>query len=161
MKRRLSWDTKSRAYFVKDPEVVDTSLPIMPIKNEPIRDESPDITERRLKYKIDRGEYYFADAIYARKVWNLMNEINPKVQPEVRKRWYEEILVVFEEKAAILFAEKYKLREIFRVLPETERCQRCKYLNEYLMRDIKKRALTEPLKSLPIFLQRLKSGEKT
>ena len=161
MKRRLSWNTKSRAYFVKDPEVVDTSLPIMPVKKEPIRDESLDITEKRLKYKIDRGEYYFADAIYARKVWNLMNETYPKVQPEVRERWYEEILVVFEEKAAILFAENYKLREIFSVLPETERCQRCKYLNEYLMRDLKKRALAEPMKSLPSFLQRLRSSENT
>ena len=161
MKRRLSWNTKSRAYFVKDPEVVDTSLPIIPIKKEPMRDEPPDIAERRLKYKIDRGEYYYADAIYARKVWNLINEINPKVQTEVRKRWYEEILVVFEEKAAILFAEKYKLEEIFSVLPETERCRRYKYLNEYLMRDLKKRALAEPMGSLPSFLQRIKSGENT
>ena len=73
------WNTTNKAYFVKGPEISSKDFVLAVTDNEVSRKEAPNIAERRLKYKIDRGEYNYADATFARKVWYLLNDKNSAV----------------------------------------------------------------------------------
>ena len=70
MKKQIHRETKNRAYFVREPEVAFTKILTSQLDIKHIFNESPDVAKRRLKYKIDRGEYDYFDAVYARKVWD-------------------------------------------------------------------------------------------
>lgn len=154
MKKRISWNTKNKAYFVKGPEISSIDSVLAVTDNEVSRQEDPDIAKKRLKYKIDRGEYNHADATFARKVWYLLNDKNSAVPLEISQRWYEEILVVFEEKTGREFFEKFKLHDVFWSLSKDEKVQCYNDLKTYLENDLKKRAQADPLKELPTFLSK-------
>ena len=154
MKKRISWNTTNKAYFVKGPEISSKDFVLAVTDNEVSRKEAPNIAERRLKYKIDRGEYNYADATFARKVWYLLNDKDSAVPLEICQRWYEEILIVFEEKTEREFFEKFKLRDVFWSLSKEEKARCFKDLKDYLENDLKKRAQADPLKELPTFLSK-------
>ena len=57
MKKQIHRETKHGAYFVREPEVAFTKILTSQLDIKHIFNESPDVAKRRLKYKIDRGEY--------------------------------------------------------------------------------------------------------
>ena len=63
--------------FVKDPVVANvTPSSFIDPNTEVGRDEDLDVTMSRLKYKIDRGEYNFTEAVYAQQISILIDERN-------------------------------------------------------------------------------------
>ena len=114
--------------------------------------ETPDVAKRRLKYKIDRGEYKFFDAVYARKVWDLFGAEEAGVPFEIVCKWYKEVLSPFLEKTKEQFAEKYCIEELMQQLSDDDKISFYAEIYDHLFGDLRKRAADEPLLELPKFI---------
>tara|TARA_Y100001960_G_C14552533_1_gene766513 strand:- start:111 stop:623 length:513 start_codon:yes stop_codon:yes gene_type:complete len=158
MKRLIYRKKLDTAYFVRDPKVIDRPIPSRQIDIEHNDDETPDVAKRRLKYKIDRGEYNFFDAVYARKVWDLFEAEGTSVPPKIVYRWYNEVLSPCLEKTKEQFTEKFYLEELLQQLSDDDKISYAKEIYNHLFKDLRKRATREPLLELPKFI--LKEIEK-
>ena len=152
MKRPIYRRKIDTAYFVREPEVVDKIIPSRKVDIEQNDNETPDVAKRRLKYKIDRGEYNFFDAVYARKVWDLFDPEVTGVPPGLVCKWYKEVLSPFLEKTKEQFAEKYCLEELLQQLSDDDKISYSTEIYDHLFRDIRQRAADEPLLELPNFI---------
>lgn len=152
MKKQISTEIPSGAYFVKEPKIalykpLSNQLDIEHITSEPL-----DVASRRLKYKIDRGEYDYINVVYARKVWDHFRSAKKCVPAEIMERWHTHVLSNFLETTKEQFVEKFHVERLFQDLSGEEKVSYTKELYEYLYRDVKKRAASEPLLELPKFV---------
>ena len=152
MKRPINRRKIDTAYFVREPEVVDKIIPSRKVDIEQNNNETPDVAKRRLKYKIDRGEYNFFDAVYARKVWDLFDAEATGVPTGIVCKWYKEVLSLFLEKTKEQFADKYCLEELLQQLSGDDKISYSTEIYDHLFRDIRQRAADEPLLELPKFI---------
>ena len=152
MKRPIYRKKIDTAYFVREPEVADKVMSSRKVDIEQTDNETPDVAKRRLKYKIDRGEYNFFNAVYARKVWDLFDSEVTGVPPEIVCKWYKELLSPFLEQTKEQFAETYCLEELLQQLSDDDKIAFCKEIYDHLFRDLRKRAADEPLLELPKFI---------
>ena len=154
MKRPIYRKKIDTAYFVREPEVADKVISSRKVGIEQNNNETPDVAKRRLKYKIDRGEYKFFDAVYARKVWDLFGAEEAGVPPEIVCKWYKEVLSPFLEKAKEQFAEKYCIEELMQQLSDDDKISFYTEISDHLFRDLRQRAAYDPLLELPKFISK-------
>ena len=152
MKKQIHREINSEAYFVIEPETAPTEtlssqLDIKHITNEPL-----DVAKRRLKYKIDRGEYDYFNVVYARKVWDNLIAAKKCVPVEIMERWHTDVLSNFLEKTQEQFLEKFHVEILIRELSGEDRILYIKELYDYLCSDVTRRAASEPLLELPKFV---------
>ena len=152
MKKRIHRETKNGAYFVTEPEVAFTKTLTSQSDIKHILNESPDVAKRRLKYKIDRGEYDYFDAVYARKVWDHFMSTERFVPPEIVERWYRDVLSNLLKKIKEHFVEKFQVESLFQDLSDEDRILYSEEICDYLSKDVIKRAASEPLLELPKFI---------
>ena len=152
MKKPIFTGIPSGAYFVKEPKIVLNKPLSNQLDIEHIIDEPLDVVKRRLKYKIDRGEYDYLNVVYARKVWDHFRSVKKCVPAEIMERWHTQVLSNFLEKTKEQFVEKFQVESLLQDLSGEERVSYTKELYEYLYRDVKKRAASKPLFELPKFV---------
>ena len=152
MKKQIHRETKNGAYFVREPEVALTNILTSQLDIKYIVDEPPDVAQRRLKYKIDRGEYDYFNAVYARKVWDHFMSAERFVPPEIVERWHRDVLSNFLKKIKEQFVEKFQVESLFQELSDEDRILYSEEICDYLSKDIIKRAASEPLLELPKFI---------
>ena len=152
MKKQIHREINSGAYFVMEPEIVPTETLLSQPEIEHITNEPLDVAKRRLKYKIDRGEYDYFNVVYARKVWDHLIAAKKCVPVEIVERWYTDVLSNFLEKTQEQFVEKFHVESLIQELSGDDRISYIKELYDYLCRDVKKRAASEPLLELPKFV---------
>ena len=152
MKKQIRREIKSGAYFVREPEVGLTNISLGQFDIEHIINEPPDVAKRRLKYKIDRGEYDYSNAVYARKVWDHFILLEKFVPAEIIERWHKDVLSYFLKKIKEQFVEKFQVESLFQELSDEDRISYSKEICDYLSRDVKKRAANDPLLELPKFI---------
>ena len=152
MKKQIHREIKSGAYFVREPEVDSTSISLGQLDIEHIINEPLDVAKRRLKYKIDRGEYDYSNAVYARKVWDHFISSEKFVPAEIIERWHKDVLSYFLKKIKEQFVEKFQVESLFQELSDEDRISYSKEICDYLSRDVKKRAANDPLLELPKFI---------
>jgi hypothetical protein len=142
LKRPIQRNVKNSAFFVKEPEVSTLDTASTEIKTEIDRKETPDVTMARLKYKIDRGEYKLAETVYAQQVWNIIVDRKDEVPDNVRNRRYNDVLWEMRAKASTAFDTKFETKEVLNISAYTE-------IHQHLRKDLKSRALVEPLIQFP------------
>jgi len=152
MKKQIHRETKNGAYFVREPEVAVTKILTSQLDIKHIFNESPDVAKRRLKYKIDRGEYDYFDAVYARKVWDHFMSAERFVPPEIVERWHRDVLSNLLKKIKEHFVEKFQVESLFQDLSDEDRILYSEEICDYLSKDVIKRAASEPLLELPKFI---------
>ena len=152
MKKQIHREIKSEAYFVREPEVRLTNISSSQLDFEHTINELPDVAKRRLKYKIDRGEYNYSNAVYARKVWDHFISAEKFIPAEIIERWHKDVLSNFLKKMKEQFMEKFQVESLFQELSDEDRISYSKEICDYLSRDVKKRAANEPLLELPKFI---------
>ena len=152
MKKQIHRETKIGAYFVTEPEVAFTKNLTSQLDIKHILNESPDVAKRRLKYKIDRGEYDYFDAVYARKVWDHFMSAERFVPPEIVERWHRDVLSNLLKKIKEHFVEKFQVESLFQDLSDEDRILYSEEICDYLSKDVIKRAASEPLLELPKFI---------
>jgi len=152
MKKQIHRDIKRAAYFVREHEVALTEPSSSRIDSEHITNEPLDVATRRLRYKIDRGEYDYFNVVYARKVWDHLIAAKKCVPVEIVERWYTDVLSNFLEKTQEQFVEKFHVESLIQELSGEDRISYIKELYDYLCRDVRKRAASEPLLELPKFV---------
>lgn len=152
MKKQSHIETKIGAYFVREPEVGLTNISLGLLDIEHIINEPPDVAKRRLKYKIDRGEYDYSNAVYARRVWDHFISAEKFVPAEIIERWHKDVLSFFLKKIKEQFVEKFQVDSLFQELSDEDRISYSKEICDYLSSDVKKRAANEPLLELPKFI---------
>ena len=152
MKKQIHRETKNEAYFVREPEVAFTKILTSELDIKHIFNESPDVARRRLKYKIDRGEYNYFDVVYARKVWDHFMSAERFVPPEIVERWHRDVLSNFLKKIKEQFVEKFQVESLFQELSDEDRILYSEEICDYLSKDVIKRAASEPLLELPKFI---------
>ena len=152
MKKQIHRETKNEAYFVREPEVAFTKILTSQLDIKHIFNESPDVAKRRLKYKIDRGEYDYFDAVYARKVWDNFMSAERFVPPEIVERWHRDVLSNLLKKIKENFVEKFQVESLFQDLSDEDRVLYSEEICDYLSKDVTKRAASEPLLELPKFI---------
>ena len=152
MKKQIHRETKNEAYFVREPEVAFTKILTSQLDIKHIVNESPDVAKRRLKYKIDRGEYDYFNAVYARKVWDHFISAERFVPPEIVERWHRDVLSNFLKKIKEQFVEKFQVESLFQELSDEDRILYSEEICDYLSKDVIKRAASEPLLELPKFI---------
>ena len=152
MKKQMHREKKSGAYFVREPQLALTNILSSQLGIEHSINESPDVWKRRLKYKIDRGEYEYFNAVYARKVWDHFMSAEKLVPAEIVERWHKDVLSNFLKEIKEQFVEKFQLESLLQELSDEDRILYSKEICDYLFRDVKKRAASEPLLELPKFI---------
>ena len=152
MKKQIHRETKNEAYFVREPEVATTKILTSQLDIKHIVNESPDVAKRRLKYKIDRGEYDYFNAVYARKVWDHFISAERFVPPEIVERWHRDVLSNSLKKIKEQFVEKFQVESLFQELSDEDRILYSEEICDYLSKDVIKRAASEPLLELPKFI---------
>jgi len=152
MKKQIHREIKNGAYFVREPEVALTNILSGQLDIKHIVNESPDVAQRRLKYKIDRGEYDYFNAVYARKVWDHFMSAERFVPPEIVERWHRDVLSHFLKKIKEQFVEKFQVESLFQELSGEDRILYSEEICDYLSKDVIKRAASEPLLELPKFI---------
>jgi hypothetical protein len=152
MKKQIHRETKHGAYFVREPEVAFTKILTSQLDIKHIFNESPDVAKRRLKYKIDRGEYDYFDAVYARKVWDHFMSAERFVPAEIVERWHRDVLSNLLKKIKEHFVEKFQVESLFQDLSDEDRILYSEEICDYLSKDVIKRAASEPLLELPKFI---------
>ena len=70
---------------MKEPKIVLNKPLSNQLDIEHITDEPLDVVKRRLKYKIDRGEYDYLNVVYARKVWDHFRSVKKMCLPRLWK----------------------------------------------------------------------------
>jgi prefoldin subunit 5 len=136
--------TPKEVSFVKDPVVANvTPSSFIDPKTEVDRDEDLDVTMSRLKYKIDRGEYKFTEAVYAQQISNLIDKKKDEVPEKVRERYVDGLMGLCEE-VEMHFFTKFKVIEFLYPLPHGQHESYHKDLTNRLLSDIKSRASAEP-----------------
>ena len=152
MKKQIHKETKSGAYFVREPEVAFTKILTSQLDIKHIFNESPDVAKRRLKYKIDRGEYDFSAAVYAKKILDYF-EIGERLVPQkLVNKWIVDVVFPLFEKTKEQFTEKFFLEALTQNLSDCEKESFSKEINDYLLNDLEKRSTNEPLLELPKFV---------
>jgi hypothetical protein len=142
LKKPIKRNVKNSAFFVKEPEVSTLDTVSTEIKTEIDRGETPDVTMARLKYKVDRGEYKLAETVYAQQVWNIITDRKDEVPNNVRNSRYNDVLWEMRAKTNTAFDTKFKTKEILEISDYTE-------IHQHLHKDLKSRALVEPLLQFP------------
>ena len=142
LKKPIQRNVTNSAFFVKEPEVSTLDTASTEIKTEIDREETPDVTMARLKYKIDRGEYKLAKTVYAQQVWNIILDRKDEVPDNVRNRRYNDVLWGMRTKTNTAFDTKFKIKEVLDISAYTK-------IHQHLRKDLKNRALVEPLLQFP------------
>ena len=142
LKKPIQRNVTNSAFFVKEPEVSTLDTASTKIKTEIDREETPDVTMARLKYKIDRGEYKLAKTVYAQQVWNIILDRKDEVPDNVRNRRYNDVLWGMRTKTNTAFDTKFKIKEVLDISAYTK-------IHQHLRKDLKNRALVEPLLQFP------------
>ena len=142
LKKPIKRNVKNSAFFVKEPEVSTLDTVFTEIKTEIDREETPDATMARLKYKVDRGEYKLAETVYAQQVWNIITDRKDEVPNNVKNSRYNDVLWEMRAKTNTAFDTKFKTKEILEISDYTE-------IHQHLQKDLKSRALVEPLLQFP------------
>ena len=142
LKKPIQRNVTNSAFFVKEPEVSTLDTASTEIKTEIDREETPDVTMARLKYKIDRGEYKLAKTVYAQQVWNIILDRKDEVPDNVRNRRYNDVLWGMRTKTNTAFDTKFEIKEVLDISAYTK-------IHQHLRKDLKNRALVEPLLQFP------------
>ena len=142
LKKPIQRNVTNSAFFVKEPEVSTLDTASTEIKTEIDREETPDVTMARLKYKIDRGEYNLAKTVYAQQVWNIILDRKDEVPDNVRNRRYNDVLWGMRTKTNTAFDTKFEIKEVLDISAYTK-------IHQHLRKDLKNRALVEPLLQFP------------
>ena len=142
LKKPIQRNVTNSAFFVKEPEVSTLDTASTEIKTEIDREETPDVTMARLKYKIDRGEYNLAKTVYAQQVWNIILDRKDEVPDNVRNRRYNDVLWGMRTKTNSAFDTKFEIKEVLDISAYTK-------IHQHLRKDLKNRALVEPLLQFP------------
>ena len=142
LKKPIQRNSKNSAFFVKEPEVSTLDPATTEIKTEIDREETPDVTMARLKYKIDRGEYKLAETVYAQQVWNIITDRKDEVPNNVKNSRYNDVLWEERSKTNTAFDTKFKTKELLEINDYTE-------IHQHLREDLKHRALVDPLLQFP------------
>ena len=153
LKKPIQRNVTNSAFFVKEPEVSTLDPASTAIKTEIDREETPDITMARLKYKVDRGEYKLAETVYAQQVWNIIIDRKDEVPDKVRDGRYNDVLWEMRSKTNTAFDTKFKTKELLEISDYTE-------IHRHLREDLKSRALEEPLLQFPNDLAKEIAEEK-
>ena len=160
MRKVLHQNTQVSAYFVREPKLISPINVSREFNTQQSADETPHAARRRLKYKIDRGEYDYSNAVYARKIWDYFVKAEKCVPSKIIERWHKDVLTNFLEKTKQQFIEKFQLESLLQELSNEDGVLYSTEICDYLFRDIKKRAASEPLLELPKFiLDEIKSIE--
>ena len=152
MKERSRRTTKKTAYFVRDVEVLD---PVNLWDSTDVKvniDEPLDVAKRRLQYKINRGEYDFSAAVYAKKVLDCFGSCKRVVPQKLIDRCINDVVFPLIEKTKENFAEKFSLEKLTQNLPDCEKRSFSQEINGYLLNDLERRATAESLPELPKFV---------
>ena len=152
MKKQIHRETKNGAYFVREPEVAFTKILTSQLDIKHIFNESPDVAKRRLKYKIDRGEYDFSAAVYAKKVLIYFETGESLVPQKLVDRWITDVVFPLFEQTNKRFTEKYSVEALTQKLSDCERRSFAKEIDDYLLNDLERRSTIEPLAELPKFV---------
>tara|TARA_B100001121_G_C18568056_1_gene563664 strand:- start:205 stop:711 length:507 start_codon:yes stop_codon:yes gene_type:complete len=152
MKKQIHRAVKNRAYFVREPEVALTDISRSQLDVEHIFNESPDVAKRRLKYKIDRGEYDFSAAVYAKKVLYCFETGESLVPQKLVNKWIVDVVFPLFEKTKEQFTVKFSLEALTQNLSDYEKESFLKEIDDYLLNDLEKRSTNEPLPELPKFV---------
>ncbi|MBT5913977.1 MAG: hypothetical protein HOH59_14320 [Rhodospirillaceae bacterium] len=142
LKKPIQRNVTNSAFFVREPEVSTLDTASTEIKTEIDREETPDVTMARLKYKIDRGEYKLAKTVYAQQVWNIILDRKDEVPDNVSNRRYNDVLWGMRTKTNTAFDTKFKIKEVLDISAYTK-------IHQHLRKDLKNRALVEPLLQFP------------
>jgi len=142
LKKPIQRNVTNSAFFVREPEVSTLDTASTEIKTEIDREETPDVTMARLKYKIDRGEYNLAKTVYAQQVWNIILDRKDEVPDNVRNRRYNDVLWGMRTKTNTAFDTKFEIKEVLDISAYTK-------IHQHLRKDLKNRALVEPLLQFP------------
>ena len=142
----------NNAYFVREPEIIEIKAAPAQLETELARDEPWDITKRRLRYKIDRGEYQFTDWLYAQRVWDLIETKKIEIPERFSKRWHDDVLLVLRDQTEKNFRIKFSLEDTLQSLPKEDRDSSQREIENYLRGDLERRAAVDPLNDLPGFL---------
>ena len=153
LKKPIQRNVTNSAFFVKEPEVSTLDPASTAINTELDREETPDITMARLKYKVDRGEYKLAETVYAQQVWNIIIDRKDEVPDKVRDGRYNDVLWEMRSKTNTAFDTKFKTKELLEISDYTE-------IHRHLREDLKSRALEEPLLQFPNDLAKEIAEEK-
>ena len=152
MKEPSRRTTKETAYFVRDVEVLGPVKLWDSTDDEINIDEPLDVAKRRLQYKINRGEYDFSAAVYAKKVLNCLGSGKRDVPQKLVDRWVSDVVSPLIEKTKENFAEKFSLEELTQNLPDCDKRSFLQEINGYLLNDLERRATAEFLPELPNFV---------
>ena len=142
LKKSIQRDVRNSAFFVKEPEISTLDTATTEIKTEIDREETPDVTMARLKYKVDRGEYKLAETVYAQQVWNIIIDRKDEVPDNVKNSRYNDVLWEERSKTNTAFDTKFKTKELLEINDYTE-------IHQHLRADLKHRALVDPLLQFP------------
>ena len=74
------------------------------------------------------------------------------VPAEIVERWHKDVLSNFLKEIKEQFVEKFQLESLLQELSDEDRISYSKEICDYLFRDVKKRAASEPLLELPKFI---------
>ena len=152
MKKQIHRETKNGAYFVREPEIAFTNTLTSQADIKHVVNESPDVAKRRLKYKIDRGEYDFSAAVYAKKILDYFETGERLVPQKLVNKWIVDVVLPLFEKTKEQFTEKFFLEALTQNLSDYEKESFSKEINDYLLNDLEKRSTNEPLLELPKFV---------
>ena len=125
--------------------MIDTEISVLKFllqSTEINREETPETTMMRLRYKIDRGEYKHAETVYAQKVWNIITDRSEQVPENIKQQRNDEQLERLKTKTAAAFDNKFNTQKILS-------SHLYKEIHQYLENDLKRRALIEPLIQFP------------